>query len=44
MILPLWRLPLLTAIGPVRWWRKRRRDGGRGFAVEGAGAGAMVGE
>ena len=37
LILPLWLLPLLTAIAPVRWWRVRRREGGRGFAVEGAG-------
>ncbi|HEV2293867.1 MAG TPA: hypothetical protein VGR35_08415 [Tepidisphaeraceae bacterium] len=36
LILPLWLLPLLTAIGPVWWWRKRRREAGRGFAVEGA--------
>ena len=36
LVLPLWLLPLLTAIPPVRWWRARRREGGRGFAVEGA--------
>ncbi|HEV2295479.1 MAG TPA: hypothetical protein VGR35_16640 [Tepidisphaeraceae bacterium] len=40
LILPLWLLPLLTAIAPVRWLLKRRRERGRGFAVEGAGAGA----
>ena len=34
-ILPLWLVPLLTAILPVRWWRARRRDAGRGFSVEG---------
>ena len=36
LVLPLWLLPLLTAIPPVRWYRARRREGGRGFAVEGA--------
>jgi hypothetical protein len=35
LVLPLWLLPLLTAIPPVRWWRARRREGGRGFAVDG---------
>jgi hypothetical protein len=35
VILPLWLLPLLTAIAPVRWYRARRREGGRGFAVKG---------
>jgi len=39
LILPLWLLSLLTAIPPVRWWRARRRGGGRGFAVEGGGPG-----
>ena len=34
VILPLWLLPLLTAIPPVRWRRARCREGGRGFAVE----------
>ena len=38
LVLPLWLLPLLTAIPPVRWHRARRREGGRGFAVEGAAA------
>ena len=33
ILLPLWPLPLLTAIPPVRWWRARWREGGRGFAV-----------
>jgi len=35
LILPLWLLPVLTAIPPARWWRARRR-GGRGFPVESA--------
>ena len=34
MILPLWLVPLLTAILPVRWWRAHRRGGARGFEVE----------
>ena len=34
LILPLWLVPLLTAIPPVRWWRARRRNVTRGFAVE----------
>ena len=42
IILPLWLLPLLTAIGPVRWWRKRRRGGGRGFSVDAAAARSAV--
>ncbi len=33
VILPLWLVPLLAAILPVRWGRTRRRDGGRGFPV-----------
>ncbi len=33
VILPLWLLPLLTAIAPVRGWRKRRREARRGFPV-----------
>ena len=33
LILPLWLLPLLTAIPPARWWRARRRASGTGFAV-----------
>ncbi|HEV2296468.1 MAG TPA: hypothetical protein VGR35_21670 [Tepidisphaeraceae bacterium] len=33
VILPLWLLPLLTAIAPVRWWRRRRGERGRGFGV-----------
>jgi hypothetical protein len=34
LILPLWPLPLLTAIAPVRWWRRRSSSyGARGFAV-----------
>jgi hypothetical protein len=41
LILPLWLLPLLTAIPPVRWYRARRRAGGRGFAVEGAASGRV---
>jgi hypothetical protein len=36
VILPLWLLPLLTAIAPVRWWRRRRREAGRGFPVAAA--------
>ena len=36
VVLPLWLLPLLTAIAPVRWWRARQRRGGRGFPVESA--------
>ena len=43
VILPLWLLPLLTAIPPVRWWRARRREGGRGFAVEGAASVPVAG-
>ena len=39
VLLPLWLLPVLTAIPPVRWWRARRREGGRGFAVESAAEG-----
>jgi hypothetical protein len=34
LIFPLWLLPIVTAILPVRWWRLRRRRGGRGFPVE----------
>jgi hypothetical protein len=33
LVLPLWLLPLLTAIPLVRWWRARRRNVGAGFAV-----------
>ena len=34
VILPLWLVPVLTAIPLVRWWwRARRRRGARGFAV-----------
>ena len=40
LVLPLWLLPLLTAIPPVRWYRARRRERGRGFAVEGSAPGA----
>ena len=36
VILPLWLVPILAAIPPVRWWRARRREGGRGFAVDAA--------
>jgi hypothetical protein len=32
LVLPLWLLPLLTAILPVRWWRGRRLHT-RGFTV-----------
>ena len=42
LFLPLWLLPLLTAIPPVRWWRARRREGGRGFAVDGADHGVRA--
>ena len=42
VILPFWPLPLLTAIPPLRWWRARRREGGRGFAVEGADHGTRA--
>jgi hypothetical protein len=31
LILPLWVVPIVTAIPPVWWWRVRRRAGGRGF-------------
>jgi hypothetical protein len=34
IVLPLWLLPILTAILPVRWWLIRRRRGGREFPVE----------
>jgi hypothetical protein len=34
LILPLWVVPIVTAIPPVWWWRVRRRAGGRGFALE----------
>ncbi len=43
LILPLWLLPLLTTIPPVRWWRARRRGVGRGFAVMSAGDASPVG-
>jgi hypothetical protein len=33
LILPLWLLPLLTAIPPARWWRARRRASWTAFAV-----------
>ena len=33
LILPLWLLPLLTAIPSVRWWHARRRASGAGFDV-----------
>jgi hypothetical protein len=42
IMLPLWLFPLLTAIPPVRWWRARRREGGRGFAVDGADHGVRA--
>ncbi len=42
VVLPLWLLPLLTAIAPVVWWRKRRREAGRGFPIEQAGAAAAA--
>jgi hypothetical protein len=32
LVLPLWLLPLLSAILPLRWWR-RRRSHTRGFPV-----------
>ncbi|MDQ3441335.1 MAG: hypothetical protein M3478_13400 [Planctomycetota bacterium] len=38
VILPLWLLPLLTAIAPARWWWKRREHRRRGFPVAAAGA------
>jgi hypothetical protein len=35
VLLPLWLVPVVTAVLPVRWWVIRRRaGGGRGFAVE----------
>jgi hypothetical protein len=34
LILPLWLVPLLSAILPIRWWQARQRDGRRGFIVE----------
>ena len=34
LILPLWLLPLLTAIAPVRWLL-RRNNAGRGFPIAG---------
>lgn len=35
LILPLWLLPLLTAIPSVQWWRRARaRQAVRGFSVE----------
>ena len=36
LILPLWLVPIVTAVAPARWWRARRRGAGRGFPVEGA--------
>jgi hypothetical protein len=33
LILPLWLVPIVTAILPVRWWMRRRREGRRGFEV-----------
>jgi hypothetical protein len=34
VVLPLWVVPIVTAVLPVWWWRVRRRAGGRGFAVK----------
>jgi hypothetical protein len=36
LILPLWLVPVVTAVLPVRWWviRRRARAWRRGFAVE----------
>ena len=34
LILPLWLVPMVTAILPVRWWVRRRREGRRGFEVQ----------
>jgi hypothetical protein len=34
LILPLWVVPIVSAVLPVWWWRVRRRAGGRGFEVE----------
>jgi hypothetical protein len=34
IILPLWVVPIVSAVLPVWWWRVRRRAGWRGFAVE----------
>jgi hypothetical protein len=34
VIVPLWPVPIVTAVLPVWWWRVRRRAGGRGFEVE----------
>jgi hypothetical protein len=31
LVLPLWLMPIVTAILPVRWWVRRRREGRRGF-------------
>jgi hypothetical protein len=42
VVLPLWLVPVVTAVLPVRWWVIRRRaGGGRGFAVEVAGESAV---
>jgi hypothetical protein len=38
LILPLWLLPIVTAILPVWWWVRRRRAGRRGFEVVGEAA------
>jgi hypothetical protein len=40
LILPLWLVPVVTGVLPVRWWmiRRRRVRAGRGFAVEVVGA------
>jgi hypothetical protein len=42
VVLPLWLVPIVTAVLPVRWWVIRRRSGGgRGFSVEVAGESAV---
>ena len=33
VLLPLWLVPLLTAIAPLRWWIRRHRRSARGFPV-----------
>src|SRR5688500_18404303 len=41
LILPLWLLPLLTAIPPVRWWRARRRVAAQ-LSGRGRGGGSVT--
>ena len=38
LVVPLWLIPVLTAVVPVRWWRAHRARRARGFPLEAAPA------